>query len=221
MRRLLREHSLSLAMFGLFGAFLVGQATTGYRVYNHDQSDHRLPTVSFPTYLTSGHFIEAVFENWESEFLQMGAYVVLTIFLHQKGAAESKPLEAEQEVDKDPDPARAPEDAPGPVKRGGLSLKLYENSLSIALFTLFAISFALHALGGAMEYNQEQLEHGSQALSMLQFLATAQFWFESFQNWQSEFLSVGMLIVLSIFLRQKGSPESKPVEAAHSTTGDS
>jgi len=220
MRRLLRENGLSLAMFGLFGAFLIGQATTGYSVYNHDQSDHHLPGVSFPSYLTSGHFIEAVFENWESEFLQMGAYVVLTIFLRQKGAEESKPLEGEQEVDKEPDPTRAPEDAPGPVKRGGLSLKLYENSLSIALFGLFAISFALHALGGAREYNQEQLEHGSQTVSMLQFVASAQFWFESFQNWQSEFLSVGMLIVLSIFLRQKGSPESKPVEAAYNVTGD-
>lgn len=221
MRRFLRENGLSLTMFGLFVAFLIGQTITGYSVYNHDQQDHRLPVVSLPAYLGSGHFIEAVFENWESEFLQMGGYVVLTIFLRQKGAEESKPLEGEQEVDKQPDPARAPEDAPGPVKRGGLSLKLYENSLSIALFTLFAISFALHALGGAMEYNQEQLEHGSQTVSMLQFLATTQFWFESFQNWQSEFLSVGMLIVLSIFLRQKGSPESKPVEAAYSATGDS
>jgi hypothetical protein len=218
MRRVLRENGLSIAMFGLFVLFLIGQCITGYREYNQDQQDHGQLTTTFPAYLTTGHFYEAVFENWESEFLQMGAYVVLTIFLRQKGSEESKAPDEHEKVDDEPNP-EAP-GVPWPVKRGGIVLKLYEHSLSIALFGLFFLSFALHAIGGAAEYSQDQLAHGSQPVSVLQFLATSRFWFESFQNWQSEFLSVGMLTVLSIFLRQKGSPESKPVEAPHGATGD-
>jgi hypothetical protein len=220
MRRLLRENGLLIVMFGLFVIFLVGQVATGYREYNDDQQEHSQPTISVSEYLGTGHFIEAVFENWESEFLQMGSYVVLTIFLRQKGAADSKKLDGPEEVDREPDPSQPPDGAPWPVQRGGLALKVYKHSLSIALFSLFFLSFALHAIGGASEYNQEQIAHGGQALSTLAFLTTARFWFESFQNWQSEFLSVGMLMVLSIFLRQKGSPESKPVDTAHSVTGD-
>lgn len=218
MRRLLRENGLSIVMFGLFAIFLVGQSLTGYRTYNHDQQDHQQPAIGYGEYLTTGHFIEATFENWESEFLQMGAYVIFTAFLFQKGAEESKKLDEQASVDKEPDPA-AP-GAPWPVRRGGPALKLYEHSLTIALFALFLLSFTLHVLGGAAEYNQDQIAHGEAAVSVWQFLATSRFWFESFQNWQSEFLSVGVLIVLSIFLRQKGSPESKPVDAPHEATGD-
>ncbi|MGI8565610.1 MAG: DUF6766 family protein, partial [Pyrinomonadaceae bacterium] len=112
-------------------------------------------------------------------------------------------------------------DAPWPVRRGGWVLKLYENSLALAFLLLFLISFALHAVGGAEEYSEEQLQHGEPAVSVLQFFATSRFWFESFQNWQSEFFSIGAMVVLSIFLRQKGSPESKPVDSPHGETGTS
>jgi hypothetical protein len=158
-------------------------------------------------------------ENWESEFLQMFAYVLLTAFLFQKGSAESKDPQKQEAVDRDPRPSCDDKTAPWPVREGGIVLKLYENSLSIALFLLFVISFVLHAIGGAKEYSQQQTMHGEEAVTVVQYLGTAQFWFESLQNWQSEFFSIGVLVLLSIFLRQKGSPESKPVDSPHNMTG--
>jgi hypothetical protein len=220
MRRILRENGLSIVLFLLFFFSVAGQGITGFHEYNEDQQDHKQPTVGFAEYLTSGHFVEAIFENWESEFLQMGMYVLLTAYLYQKGSPESKKLDEKEAVDRDPQKShRKKTTVPWPVRRGGLVLKLYENSLCIALFSLFIISFALHAAGGAKEYSQDQLAHGGQAVSMMQYLGTSRFWFESFQNWQSEFLSVGVLIIFSIYLRQKGSPESKPVDAPHYKTG--
>jgi hypothetical protein len=158
-------------------------------------------------------------ENWESEFLQMFAYVLLTAFLFQKGSAESKNPDQPEAVDRDPRQSREKKDAPWPVRRGGIVLKFYENSLALALFLLFLISFMLHAIGGASEYSDQQIAHGAQAVTVFQYMGTAQFWFESLQNWQSEFFSIAILVVLSIFLRQKGSPESKPVDSPHSMTG--
>ncbi len=220
MKRVLRENGLSLAMFGLFFVFLTGQTVMGYRAKNSDLQQRHQTQLTFGEYLTSGHFVEAVFENWESEFLQMGAYVLLTTFLFQKGSPESKKLDAAEPTDEEPNSANPPANAPWPVHRGGLLLAVYKHSLTTALFLLFFISFLLHAAGGAREYSANQVEHGEQSVTMLQFMGTSDFWFQSFQNWQSEFLSVGVLIVLSIFLRQKGSPESKPVDHPHSETGE-
>ncbi len=222
MRRKLRENGLSIVLFGLFFFSLLGQYVTGLHEYNEDQREHNQPAASYTEYLTSGHFIEAVFENWESEFLQMGAYVVLTVFLFQKGSSESKDPERIERVDVIPEQSRKNKDAPWPVRRGGWVLRVYENSLSLALLLLFLASFALHAIGGAEEYNQDQMEHGrgGQTLSAVEYIGTSRFWFESFQNWQSEFFSIGAMVVLSIWLRQKGSPESKPVDSAHSETGN-
>ena len=217
MERFWKENSLSIVLFALFLAIFGGQIATGMRVYNDDQRDHNLPEINLGQYLTSGHFVEATFENWESEFLQMGCYVLFTIKLRQKGAADSKPLDGPSELDKEPKPS---DDAPWPVQRGGWVLALYKNSLSIALFALFVLSFVLHAYGGMVEYNQEQGEHGQQALSLLQFLGSSQFWFQSLQNWQSEFLSIAALVVLSIWLRQQGSPESKRVDASYAEVGE-
>jgi hypothetical protein len=213
-----RENSLGLAAFLLFAVSLAGQIATGFTVANDDREEHGEPPIGLSSYLVSGHFVEAVFENWESEFLQMAAFVVLTVWLRQKGSPESKPLEGEQPQDKKPNPRRR--GAPWPVKKGGLALKLYENSLGLALMGLFFFSFALHAVGGATEYNEEQQSHGStEQVTAVGYVTTSRFWFESFQNWQSEFMSVGALVVLSIFLRQKGSPESKPVDHPHDQTG--
>ena len=219
MRRVLRDNGLSITMFALFLVFLVFQSIAGYKTTNSDNEQHGQPPESFGEYLTSGAFVEATFENWESEFLQMGAYVVLTALLIQKGSPESKKPEGEA-VDADPREQRDAEDTPGPVKRGGLVLTLYEHSLSIALFALFLLSFVLHALGGHAEFNQQQLAHGAAQVSLWSFVTSSQFWFQSMQNWQSEFLAVGCLVVLSIVLRQHGSPQSKPVTAPHSQTGD-
>jgi Domain of unknown function (DUF6766) len=217
--RWLRDNSLSIVLFGLFAAFLVGQSLTGWRTHNADQRAHHEPAVGFGTYLTTGHFVEATFENWESEFLQMGAYVLLTIWLVQKGSSESKPPGGDPDKDADPRSLTDLERTPGPVRRGGWQLRLYENSLGIALAFLFALSFVLHALGGAREFSSEQVAHGQQAVSTLEFVTTSTFWFQSFQNWQSEFIAVGSIVVLTIFLRQRGSPESKPVAAPHRETG--
>jgi len=218
MRRVLRDNALSLTMFGLFLIFLMAQSFAGYRSNNSENEEHGQPPESYAEYLTSGAFVEATFENWESEFLQMGAYVLLTAFLIQKGSPESKNPDGE-EADADPRAERDKPDAPGPVKRGGLALALYEYSLSIAMFGLFLFSFALHALGGHAEYNQQQLEHGQAAVSLWSFVTSSEFWFQSMQNWQSEFLAVATLAVLGIWLRQRGSPESKPVAAPHAQTG--
>lgn len=219
---LLRENGLSLVLFALFLLFLAGQSVTGWLVYNDDAHEHGRTMVAFLPYLLTGHFWEAVFENWESEFFQMGAYVVLTACLYQKGSAESKklPEEGENPQDKEPAEERDHADAPSPVRAGGWRLWLYERSLGTALFGLFLFSFIGHAIGGAKEYSQEQLAHGEHAVSTLQFMGTSQFWFESMQNWQSEFLAVFTLVVLSIWLRGKGSSQSKPVAAPHRETGD-
>ena len=150
-------------------------------------------------------------ENWESEFLQMSAYVVLTAFLYQRGSAESR----------DPDENRGDGEASTPRSSSDrLRRLLYENSLSIALLALFCMSFVLHAVGGADAYSEEQIAAGRPPVTAISYLGTSRFWFESFQNWQSEFLSIGVMVVFTIFLRQKGSPESKPMNARNSRTGD-
>ena len=217
MQRILRENGLSIVLFALFLLILAGQSVAGHRHYNDEQQDHGQQTVGYAEYLTTGDFLEVTMENWESEFLQMAIFVIFTIFLYQKGSAESKSPYEPEEVDREPDP-NAP-GAPWPVRKGGWILKLYENSLSLALFLLFVISFWLHAVGGARDYSEEQLVHGGQAVTTLGYFATSRFWFESLQNWQSEFLSIGVMVVFTIFLRQKGSPESKPVDSPHSKTG--
>jgi hypothetical protein len=219
MKDFFRNNGLSIVMFLLFSFSLAGQSITGFMEYNDDQESHNGSEVSFPSYLLSGHFVEAVFENWESEFLQMSSYVLLTVFLFQKGSSESKDPDKEEKVDEDPREAKN-KDAPGPVRKGGLTLKLYENSLTITLFLLFLLSFLLHAIGGHDAYNNEQMEHGGETVSVIGYLATSRVWFESFQNWQSEFLAVISLVVLSIFLREKDSTESKEIEAPNSQTGD-
>ena len=221
MRRVLRENGLSIVWLGMFFLTLIfGQSVVGQREYNNDQREHGRAEVGYVEYLGSAHFVEATMENWESEFLQMGLFVLLTAFLYQKGSAESKKLDEEEAVDRDPRGSKHKKDAPWPVRRGGLVLRLYENSLSLAFLLLFLASLFAHAAGGAREYSQNQAEHGQpERVTTVQYMATSRFWFESLQNWQSEFLAVGLMVVLSIWLRQKGSPESKPVDAPHSQTG--
>jgi len=214
MRRFLRDNGLSITLIAFFLVFLGGQFVTGYRVENQDRLAHGEAELSVGSYASSGHFIEATFENWESEFLQMGFYVLATALLFQRGSAESRDPD-----NPDGEPAEVMANAPWPVKRGGLVLKLYENSLAIAFLAFFLAAFFLHLWGGSRAFSAEQIAHGEPAVSTIEFLGTSQFWFESFQNWQSEFLAVAALVLLSIVLRQKNSPESKPVEAPHSETG--
>lgn len=200
--RFVRDNGLSIVLITLFATFFIGQIITGRIEYNEERTREGQPEVSYSQYFGSGDFLEATMENWESEFLQMACYVLLTAFLYQRGSAESK----------DPDEIE--------VMRSSPHSWWYENSLALALFALFVISFALHAIGGVRAYNEEELARGIDSrLSPLDYLLTSRFWFESFQNWQSEFFSIWVMIVLSIFLRQKGSPESKPVDSPDSETG--
>jgi hypothetical protein len=189
------------------------------RAYNADQREHDEDTLTYREYLRSAHFGEATFENWESEFLQMGAYVLLTVKLRQKGSAESKPIDEEDPSDEDPAGHRDDPDAPGPHRAGGVALTVYENSLTVAFTALFLLSWWLHAVTGAHHFSEEQVTHGGEAVTTLQYVTHAQFWFESLQNWQSEFMAVLAIVGLSVFLRQRGSPESKPVHAPHAETG--
>lgn len=205
MKRFLRNNGLSLVLAALFLMFWAGQAVAGWKVHNQDQVMHGAGRLSFPDYLLSGHFWQATGENWESEFLQMGAYVLLTCYLFQKGSAESN----------DPDEQNPEKEAE--IKRRYSFL--YRNSLSLGFLVLFLASFWMHAAGGVKEWNEENLEHGQPAGGILDFLSSAEFWFQSLQNWQSEFLAVLSIVVLSIFLRQDCSPESKPMDAANSDTG--
>jgi hypothetical protein len=220
MKTFLRNNGLSLVLFALFLLMLVGQSLVGLVVQNNELQEHGQPAVSYLHYLGSGAFLEVTMENWESEFFQMSVYVIFTVFLFQKGSSESKsPDGRKEEVDRDPRLSAHRKDVPWPVRKGGWQLKLYENSLSLAFLTLFLISFLLHAVGGMHEYNEERGLHGEAAVTLLGYLRSAQFWFESLQNWQSEFLAIGCMVVFSIFLRQRGSPESKPVDAPHGETG--
>jgi hypothetical protein len=220
MRRVLRENGLSIVLLSLFLLFWLGQSVAGHREHNSDQQEHNQPQVDYLSYLGTAHFWEATAENWESEFFQMFGYVLLTAFLFQKGSSESKKLDEPEPVDRDPRRSKR-KNAPWPVRRGGFVLKLYENSLSLVFLLFFLISISMHAVAGARVYNEEHLEHGQpEHLDMLQYAGTSRFWFESFQNWQSEFLAIAAMVTLSIFLRQRGSPESKPVDSPHDQTGN-
>ncbi len=217
--RFLRDNGLTIVLVGATVATLIGMTMSGLSVFNEELVQHHQPGVSLATYLTSGHFLSALFENWESEFLQMSAYVALTAFLFQRGSAESKDPDGGAEQDEDPAVHVDDPDAPLPVRLGGLSASLYAYSLGIALFVLFLLSFALHLQHSAAAEAVEALSHGKPPPTIWQHAGSSKFWFESFQNWQSEFLSTAVLVVLSIFLRFRGSPESKPVAAPHSKTG--
>ncbi len=219
MKRIWRDNGLSITLLALFLVSLVGQSLTGWRDQLNELSAHHRPGISLGQYLASGSFLEATMENWESEFLQMAAYVIFTVFLYQKGSAESKDPDKKEAVDRDPRLARNKKDAPGPVRAGGWRLWVYERSLSFALLGLFLVSFILHGVGGAWDYNEDQALHGEPAVGVLSYMGSARFWFESFQNWQSEFLSIAAMVVLSVFLRQRGSAESKPVDSPHCSTG--
>ena len=219
MGKWVKEHGLLLANIALFLVFFGGMIISGAQSYSEDQMAHGEPGVTLIEYLGTGQFLEATFENWESEFLQMGMYVILTVFLFQKGSSESKPVDNDAPQNEDPRDAKVKDNTPWPVKRGGIILKLYEHSLSILFLLLFLASMTLHAVGGVEEYNEEQATHGQPGVTFLGYLATSRFWFESFQNWQSEFLAVAVLVGASVYLREKGSPESKPVAEPHYETG--
>lgn len=211
----LYRNSLSIVLIIFMISCLAAQFFTGWKTENKELAENGEAAFSIGQYVHSGHFIQATFENWESEFLQMMLYVVLTVSLRQKGSSESKSLEGDEDVDKEPVPHA---NAPWPVKKGGIWLKIYKHSLSLAFALLFIISFSLHFYGSLKDYNEEQISKEKPTTTATEYITESRFWFESFQNWQSEFLAVASLVILSIWLREKGSPESKPVDMPHNET---
>ncbi len=218
MKKYFKNNALSIVFLFLFVVSLCAQIFCGFRVYNENRIEDGVGTVPLKSYLGSGHFIQATFENWESEFLQMALFVFLTIFLKQKGSSESKSFDNKEEVDREPSAKR--KNVPWPVKKGGFILQLYKHSLTISLVFLYVASAALHLYGSLKDENEELLRKNLPLKSLSEYISDSRFWFESFQNWQSEFLSVFAIVFLSIYLRQKGSPQSKPVDAPNVETGE-
>lgn len=212
MKKFLRDNGLTIALAAMFVFSLCGMMLSGRAAYNNELLNHGAAPIGLLAYLTTGDFLSALFENWESEFLQMAAYVVLTAMLFQRGSAESR----------DPDdPGRDDDELPAVWRaRHPLVSWLYSYSLGITLSVLFILSFVLHWSASLAAANEAALRHGGELQSLASYLTDSQLWFESFQNWQSEFLSTAVLVILSIFLRHKGSPESKPVGVPNAKTGE-
>ena len=213
----LYNNSLSITFLLLAVITIAAQVLTGLHQYNGFLNEHHQNPIGILQYFKSGHFIEATFENWESEFLQMALFVWLTVFLRQKGSSESKQLSGKEDFDRQP---KKHPNTPWPVRKGGIILSVYKHSLSLSLLLLFFASFFLHWYGSNKDFNVQQILEGKSTENMITYLSNSRIWFESFQNWQSEFLSVFAIIFLSIYLREIGSPQSKPVDAPHSETGE-
>lgn len=219
MKTWLRDNGLTLVLLSLFALSFVGHAAAGWASENAEMADHGRAAIGLVSYLVSGAFLSSVFENWESEFLQMWAFVMLTAYLFQRGSPESKDPDEAAPQDRDPALDARKAGAPTAVRIGGWARTLYSHSLGLTLLLLFIASFVLHFVNSARLAADEAGMHGAATGGMLSHLGEAQFWFESFQNWQSEFLSTAVLIVLAIYLRERGSPESKPVATPHARTG--
>ena len=227
MPRWVRENSLSLFFGAIFLLALVGQAISGQDVYNQEEIAHaemqgeQPETLTLARYVTSSHFGQAVMENWQSEYLQFTLFILMTVWLLQRGSPESKELDkAGLESDEDQKVGEhADERSPAWAKVDGLRRRIYENSLLLVMGTIWVASWFAHSVTGWSTYNAEQLQHEQETLSWWSYAGSADFWQTSLQNWQSEFLAVGSMVVLSIYLRQRGSPESKPVGAPHDATG--
>jgi hypothetical protein len=215
-RRFVGENSLSLFFLAIFLAALAGQAIAGHDLYNEEAAMHGEASISLWKFLSTADFAQAVTENWQSEYLQFALFALATIWLLQKGSPESKELDRagrESEEDQRLGKHATPE-SPGPARReGGVRRWLFSNSLLLVMALIFVVSWSAQSVSGLAVFNDDARTHGEQAISWLSYIGTSEFWEATFQNWQSEFLAVGSFAVLAIFLRQRGSPESKPVGA--------
>jgi hypothetical protein len=221
MRPFLRNNSLSLVFLGLFLAALVFQSIAGLADFNEDQVRHGDPEISYGRYLVSSEYATAVMENWQSEYLQFTLYVLLTVWLVQRGSPESKEVDKtggesdeDQKVGEHAEPG-----SPRWARIGGVRRKLYENSLVIVMAMIWLGTWLSQSLTGVTEYNTDRLDHQEAPVSWAAYLTKPDFWEKTLQNWQSEFLAVGSMAILAVYLRQRGSPESKPVGAPHHATG--
>jgi len=223
MRRFAKENGLSLFFAAIFLATLVGQSFAGQHNYNAEQAEHGEPVLSWWQYLVSPDFGGAVLENWQSEFLQFSLFIAATIWLLQKGSNESKPLaDAGLESDERQQVGlHTPAKGPRWAKLDDMRTRIYENSLLIVMSAIFFATWFGQSLNNWRVFNEEQTADDATRVSWARYLLDPDFWEKTLQNWQSEFLAVGTLVVFTIFLRQRGSPESKPVGAPHDETASS
>jgi hypothetical protein len=227
MQRFVKNTSLSLFFLALLLLSLVFLAIVGHDLYNDDEATHAQlngeapQLISFGRYLFTSHFGHAVMENWQSEYLQFSLMILATVWFIQRGSTESKePSKAGAEGDQAQKiGAHAQQNSPRWAKARGIKLWIYSNSLVLVMGLIFFLSWFAQSMTGWSEFNVEAAEHGEATLSWLGYVGSSQFWFETLQNWQSEFLAVGSMAVFSIYLRQRGSPESKPVGTPHTATG--
>ncbi|MBB4908462.1 DUF6766 family protein [Actinophytocola algeriensis] len=222
MKRTLRDNGLGIVFGLLFLGSLVGQAISGQADYNNQQVVDGGPTVSLGQYVTSSDFAVDVAENWQSEYLQFFLYLLLTVWLVQRGSPESKPpsrigreTDEQQEVGE-----HSTEDSPKWARAGGWRTTVFSSSLGLVMGGLFLLSWLAQSIAGLVVYNADQFAAHEDAVGWLQYVGSADFWNRTLQNWQSEFLAIGSMAVLSIYLRQRGSPESKPVGAPHVITDE-
>jgi hypothetical protein len=215
--RQLRDNALSLLFGGLFLLALVGQSVAGWLENNERLEQHGMPAEAFGSFLTSSEFVVDVAENWQSEFLQFFLFIAATIWFVQRGSPESKkPGDEGPGTDEDQMVGEhAQPDSPSWAKARGIRQTLFSNSLLLVMGTVFVLSWLAQSLAGNVVMNSENAEHGQPAIPWVEYLGTPDFWNRTLQNWQSEFLAVGAMIALSIFLRQRGSGESKPVGLPH------
>jgi hypothetical protein len=220
-KKALRNNGLSLFFGLIFLLALLGQALTGHALFNEEQVASGLEEISFAQYLTSSNFAVDVSENWQSEYLQFLLYIFATIWLVQKGSPESKELN-EPGIESDEEQLvgeYSNATSPKWARVSGWRRTLYSNSLCLTMGLIFLLSWLVQSIAGNSNYNQEQIQNFQQPVSWGEYIASPEFWNRTLQNWQSEFLAVGSMVVLSIYLRQRGSPESKPVGSAHDDTG--
>jgi Domain of unknown function (DUF6766) len=223
-RRFARDNGLSLFFGALFLVTVFAQSIAGRSAYNEQELDHGKQAVTWGRYVTSSAFGQALLENWQSEFLQFTFFIVATIWLVQRGSNETKPIEdigLETEEQQRLGPHAGPMSPRWARFHGGLRRSLYSNSLLIVMSVIFFLSWFGQSVTGWSEYNSEQSEHDRPTVSWTTYLTRGSFWEATLQNWQSEFLAVGTMAIFTVYLRQRGSPESKPVGAAHDETGAS
>jgi hypothetical protein len=220
-RAFLKHNGLSVFFLAIFLVAVVFQAIAGHADFNEDQDRHGDPHISLGRYVLSSEFGTALLENWQSEYLQFTLFILMTVWLLQRGSPESKELhkagrESDEEQKVGP---HADSNSPAWARFGGLRRTLYENSLLIVMATIWLGSWFAQSVTGVTEYNTERLDHSQLPVSWFEYLGRPDFWEKTLQNWQSEFLAVGSMAILAVYLRQRGSPESKPVGSAHETTG--
>ena len=221
MRRFLRHNGLSIAFLVLFLAAVSGQAIAGHADFNEEQLRHGDPELSLGRYVVSSDFGAAVMENWQSEFLQFTLFILLTVWLLQRGSPESKELdkaglESDEEQKVGP---HAQQNSPRWAKVEGIRRTLYENSLLLVMTTIWLGTWFAQSVTGWTQYNSERLDHHIDTVGWWHYLGRPDFWENTLQNWQSEFLAVGTMAIFAVYLRQRGSPESKPVGVPHDATG--